>query len=147
MDPYVSGPLRIDPDETMSAPDPHLNGEPADPVAPRRADVDAKQAQLAGVIQAMGCEAALLLVPAHVAEATGRNLGRGQTEEEVAGQLGHRLLHHGAEPAAMSVTADGRGAKFRRAGFTSAAVGHTCTIQATAQRDGLYVTTSRTVSF
>lgn len=84
---------------------------------------------------------------AHAVEATGRNVTRGQPEEEIAGQLGHRLLHHGAEPTAVSVTADGRAAKFRRAGFSAAAVGRTCTIQATAQRDGLFVTTSRTVSF
>jgi Xaa-Pro aminopeptidase len=84
---------------------------------------------------------------AHAIEATGRNLSRGQTEEEVAGQLGHRLLHHGAEPTAVSVTADGRAAKFRRAGFTSAPLERTCTIQATAQRDGLFATASRTVCF
>src|SRR5947208_3769613 len=57
---------------------------------------------------------------AHAVEATARNSSPGQTEEEIAGQLGHRLLHHGAEVAAISVTADDRGAKFRRAGFTAA---------------------------
>ena len=32
---------------------------------------------------------------AHAVEATARNLARGQTEEEIAGQVGHRLLHRG----------------------------------------------------
>src|SRR5437763_11555830 len=264
MDPYTSGPLRIDPDESMLAAAADRNGQPAeaDPVTPRRADIDAKQALVAGVIRDMGCEAALLLTPAHVTwftagmnvrgliadterpgvytngqqrwvvcsntdtqrlfdeeldrlgfqvkewawdagradllanlvagrkvacdrpipnlpqlserlrpliralspfeqqaykelgrmlahalEATARNVARGQPEEEVAGQLGHRLVHHGYEPVMLSVTADGRGAKYRRAGFTSAVVERTCVLQATAQRDGLHVTASRTVSF
>jgi len=84
---------------------------------------------------------------AHAVEATARNSSPGQTEEEIAGQLGHRLLHHGAEVAAISVTADDRGAKFRRAGFTAASVKQACTIQATAQRGGLFATASRTISF
>jgi Xaa-Pro dipeptidase len=84
---------------------------------------------------------------AHAVEATARNLTRNSTEEEVAGQLGHRLLHRGVEPVSISVTADGRGAKFRRAGFGPALVKETCVIQATAQRGGLYATASRTVSF
>lgn len=86
-------------------------------------------------------------VVAHAVEATARTFARGQTEAEVAGQLGHRLLHRGAEPVAVSVTADDRGSRFRRAGFTDAPVEKTCVIQATAQRGGLYATCSRTVSF
>ncbi len=84
---------------------------------------------------------------ANAVEATARTILRGDTEEEVAGQLGHRLLRRGTQPAALSVAADGRGAKFRRAGFTSAPVTHTCVIQATGQRNGLFVTAARTVSF
>ncbi|HEX4606805.1 MAG TPA: hypothetical protein VH092_01245 [Urbifossiella sp.] len=84
---------------------------------------------------------------AHAVEATARNIAVGATEEEIAGQLGHRLLHRGAEPAALSVTADDRGAKFRRAGYTAAAVRHTCLIQATAQRGGLFATAGRAVCF
>jgi Xaa-Pro dipeptidase len=83
---------------------------------------------------------------AHAVEATARSVVAGQTEEEVAGHLGHRLLHHSAEPVGVSVTADGRGAKFRRAGFTTAPIEKTCVIQATGQKHGLFVTTSRTVS-
>lgn len=84
---------------------------------------------------------------AHAVEATARTLLPGDTEEQVAGQLGHRLLHHGVEPVGLSVTAGARGAKYRRAGFTPAVVEATCTVQATGQRDGLYATAARTVSF
>ena len=83
----------------------------------------------------------------HAVEATARNCGPGETEQEIAGQLGHRLLRHGIEPVALSIAADGRGAKYRRAGFASHPVTRTCVIQATGQRDGLFVTCSRTVSF
>ncbi len=84
---------------------------------------------------------------AHAVEATARNLGHGQTEVEIAGQLGHRLLRHGIEPTATSITADGRGSKYRRPGISAVPVTHTCVIQATGQRDGLYATCSRTISF
>ena len=84
---------------------------------------------------------------AHSVEATARTVRPGDREDEVAGQLGHRLLHHGIEPAALCVTADGRGAKFRRSGYTSAPITTTCVIQATGQRDGLFATAARTVSF
>lgn len=80
-------------------------------------------------------------------EATARNFARGDTEDEVAGHLAHRLLHRGTEVVSVSVTADGRGRKFRRTGFTSAPVTTWCTIQATATRDGLFATASRTVWF
>jgi Xaa-Pro aminopeptidase len=84
---------------------------------------------------------------AHAVEATARNITRNSTEEEVAGQLGHRILHRGAEPVAISVTADGRGSKYRRAGFSNSQIKQTCVIQATAQRGGLYATASRSVAF
>src|SRR5262249_8008358 len=84
---------------------------------------------------------------AHAVEATARNFSRTQTEEELAGQVGHRLLRHGIEAAAVSVAADGRGVKYRRAGFEAIPITHTCVIQATGQRDGLFATCSRTVSF
>jgi Xaa-Pro dipeptidase len=84
---------------------------------------------------------------AHAVEATARNITRNSTEAEVAGQVGHRILHRGAEPVAISVTTDGRGARFRRAGFTSAQIKQSCVVQATALRGGLYATASRTVAF
>ncbi len=85
-------------------------------------------------------------VLAHALEATARAVRPGDTEEEIAGQVGHRLLRHGADPEALSVTADDRGGTYRRAGFTPAPVRHTCTIQATAHRGGLHATASRTVA-
>jgi hypothetical protein len=83
----------------------------------------------------------------HAVEATARTMARGQTEEEVAGQVAHRLYHHGVEADTLSITADGRGVTYRRAGYTDAAANSTCVIQATGSRDGLYVTASRTVCF
>jgi Xaa-Pro aminopeptidase len=84
---------------------------------------------------------------AHAVEATARNCERGETEAEIAGQLGHRLLRRGVEPAGVSVTADGRGEKYRRAGFGATPAARTAVIQATGHRAGLYVTCSRTISF
>jgi hypothetical protein len=90
---------------------------------------------------------ALGRVVVHALEATARGITRGQTEEEIAGQIAHRLYHHGAEADTISVTADGRAHKYRRAGFAGAAVNDVCILQATASRDGLYVTAARTVCF
>jgi Xaa-Pro aminopeptidase len=84
---------------------------------------------------------------AKAVEATGRTIRAGDSEEEIAGQLGHRLLHRGIEPAALTVTADARGEKYRRAGFTPAPVSRACVLQATGHREGLYATASRCVSF
>jgi Xaa-Pro aminopeptidase len=84
---------------------------------------------------------------AHALEATGRNLVPGQSEEEVAGQLAHRLLHHGVEPAVLQVAADCRGRTYRRHGPTPRVVRQSCVLRATAARDGLYVSAARSVSF
>lgn len=84
---------------------------------------------------------------AHAVEATARTLTRGQTEQEVAGQVAHRLFHHGADLVGVSVAADDRARKFRRSGFTATPVERICTIQATGTRDGLHATVSRTVCF
>src|SRR3954470_5742950 len=73
MDPYASGPVRIDLDEPLlEAAEP-----PAEPPSPRRADVDAKQAQIARLLADMGCEAVLLLMPAHVSWFTAGMAARG----------------------------------------------------------------------
>jgi Xaa-Pro aminopeptidase len=82
----------------------------------------------------------------HALEATARRLSAEDTEQEVAGQIGHRLLRHGVEPAGISVAADDRAGRFRRAGFTEARVEKVCVLQATGVRHGLYATASRTVS-
>lgn len=83
----------------------------------------------------------------HAVEATARGMKPGDTEEEAAGQIGHRLLHHGAEPVAIDVTADDRGRKYRRAGFTNTPAKSHCFLQATATQNGLYVTAGRMVCF
>jgi hypothetical protein len=74
-------------------------------------------------------------------------MDRGETEEEIAGQVAHRLYHHGAEALNISVAADGRGRKYRRAGFTPDRATSSCVLQTTATRDGLFATASRTVCF
>jgi Xaa-Pro aminopeptidase len=80
-------------------------------------------------------------------EATGRHIEQGQSEEEVAGQLAHRLLHRGAHPVALAAAADGRCHRHRRPGVTGAAVQHSCVVAATAARAGLHATAARMVTF
>ena len=84
---------------------------------------------------------------AHAVEASARTCLPGETEEEIAGQVAHRLIHHGVEPTAISVTADDRAAKYRRSGFGPTAAMYRALIQATGQRDGLFATCARTVAF
>lgn len=84
---------------------------------------------------------------AHALEATGRNLERGDREEEVAGHLAHRLLRHGVEPIALQISADQRARNYPRSGFTSATVERTCLLQATVSKYGLFATASRMVCF
>jgi len=82
---------------------------------------------------------------AHAVEATARNLVWGESEEEIAGQLAHRLVRHGVEPVALQVTGDGRGRTFRRRGFRPERVEHWCIVQATGRKFGLHATAARTV--
>ncbi len=86
-------------------------------------------------------------IVSHALEATARGFTRGDSEREIAGQLAHRVLHKGAEVHSLSVIADTRGEKFRRAGFTETPAEWGCTLQLTAVRHGMHVTASRTVSF
>ena len=80
-------------------------------------------------------------------EATCRNLNVGETEREMAGQLGHRLLHRGALPVHLGVAADGRSRVYRRYGFTATPVQEFAVLTATARKYGLTATASRSVSF
>jgi Xaa-Pro dipeptidase len=82
---------------------------------------------------------------AHAVEATARNFFWGESEEEIAGQLAHRLVRHGAEPVALQVTGDGRGRAFRRRGYRPDPVKSWCVLQATARKFGLHATAARTV--
>jgi Xaa-Pro aminopeptidase len=83
----------------------------------------------------------------HALEATLRNMNPGDTEEEIAGQLAHRLWKHGAEPQAIQISADGRAKIYRRCAVKSRPVLRDCQLQATASMNGLFVTASRTACF
>lgn len=84
---------------------------------------------------------------AHAVEASGRNIGRGSTEREAAGHLGHRLLHRGIEPVILHIAADGRMARDPRPGFTTAPINNQCTLFALGQRGGLHVAAARSFVF
>jgi hypothetical protein len=84
-------------------------------------------------------------VVAHAVEASARNFTWGDTEEEIAGQLAHRLLRHGAEPVALQVNGDGRGRVYRRRGHHPEQVTKWCVLQATGRQYGLHATAARTV--
>lgn len=84
---------------------------------------------------------------AHALEATCRNCVRGDTEQEIAGQLSHRLIHRGVTPAAMHVSADGRLRRYPRSVPGKSKTEYCCVIQATGRRHGLHVTACRTLCF
>ncbi len=87
-------------------------------------------------------------IVSHALEATGRSVNfEGLTEQEVAGQICHRVLHKGAEPISISVTADGRSQLYRQAGFTAERILHSCVMTLTARKYGLCATASRALSF
>jgi Xaa-Pro dipeptidase len=84
---------------------------------------------------------------AHALEATARNLQIGETEQEIAGQLAHRLVKRGAEAVAVQVCADDRARGNARPGATVAPVTSRCLLQATAGKFGVFLTASRTTCF
>ncbi len=93
------------------------------------------------------CYRSLGHIVSHALEATCRSLVPGLTEREIAGQLGHRLLHRGVYPLTISVAGDGRSRPYRQCGFTPSAVNRYCLLTVTARKYGLCLTASRTVSF
>lgn len=93
------------------------------------------------------CYRALGQVLSHALEATGRTLSPEDTEREVAGQLSHRLLHRGAQPALISVAADGRSRMYRQGGFTATPVRTCCVLVASARKYGLHAISSRSICF
>jgi Xaa-Pro aminopeptidase len=93
------------------------------------------------------CHLALGQIVAHAVEATCRNLKAGETEREVAGQLGHRLMHRGVQPVTISVAADGRSRLYRQGGFTATPIERYAVITVLARKYGLCVMASRSVSF
>jgi Xaa-Pro aminopeptidase len=93
------------------------------------------------------CYRALGMIISHSLEATCRGLEPGQTEREIAGQLGHRLLHRGTYPVMLGVAADERANSYRQPGFTSAHVTRHCLLMIAARKYGLCATASRSVAF
>lgn len=83
----------------------------------------------------------------HALEAAARNFNRGETEEEIAGHLSHRLLRHGVEPVSIQVTADCRGGTYRRARYGATKANRSCVLTVTAEKFGLHITASRTTCF
>jgi Xaa-Pro dipeptidase len=85
----------------------------------------------------------------HALEATCRSLAPYDlTEQEIAGQICHRVMNKGAEPVAVSVAADGRSQLYRQAaGATEARPAKHCVTMLTARRFGLCVTAGRSMSF
>lgn len=83
----------------------------------------------------------------HALEASCRSVVRDQTEQEVAGQVAHRLLHRGVEALTIEVAADGRSRRYRRCAPTTAKVQQYCVVQATGRQAGLVATASRSMSF
>ena len=83
----------------------------------------------------------------HALEATCRNLAVNDTEREIAGQVGHRLMHRGLIPVHVGVAADGRSRLYRDFGYTSTPVRHYAVLTATARKYGLCASASRAVSF
>jgi Xaa-Pro dipeptidase len=93
------------------------------------------------------CYRALGQIVSHALEATGRTINPGETEREVAGQLSHRLIHRGALPVMITVTADGRGRVYRQGSFTATPVGNNCVMTVTARKYGLCARASRSICF
>lgn len=91
------------------------------------------------------CLRALGQIVGHALEATCRTMVPKLTEREIAGQVGHRLLHRGAQPIALGVAADDRARAYRRHNFTETPVEQHAVLTATASKYGLYATASRSV--
>jgi Xaa-Pro aminopeptidase len=87
-------------------------------------------------------------IAVHALEATGRAMAPDElSEQEVAGQISHRLWHRGAEPLALSIMGDGRSSSHRQGGASSGHVRRICVLTLTARKFGLCVTSSRALSF
>ncbi len=93
------------------------------------------------------CLRSIGLLVAHALEATCRQIDRGVSEREVAGQIAHRLMHRGALPIHVGVAADGRSRNYRQFSFTSTAITKYAIVVATAKKYGLCATAARAVAF
>lgn len=84
---------------------------------------------------------------AHSVEATARGLRQGETEQEIAGQLAHRLLRHGIEPVQLQVLADNQGHRYRHWNAGADRLERHCVLAVTGRRQGLHARVSRTIAF
>lgn len=82
----------------------------------------------------------------HAVEATARRVERGQTEQEIAGCLSHRLLKHGVTPKRLQVMADGQSIRYRHWGYGEDRLERYCVISAVGSQHGLHAAATRTVS-
>jgi Xaa-Pro dipeptidase len=93
------------------------------------------------------CLRVLGQIVSHALEATCRTMTPRVSEREVAGQLGHRLLHRGAQPVSIGVAADGRNRLHRQFSFGEEQIQQHCVLLASASKFGLFATASRSVYF
>lgn len=82
----------------------------------------------------------------HAVEATARRVERGQTEQEIAGCLSHRLLKHGVTPKRLQVMVDGQSIRYRHWGYGEDRLERYCVISAVGSQNGLHAAATRTVS-
>ncbi|MFI4849991.1 MAG: M24 family metallopeptidase [Gimesia chilikensis] len=82
----------------------------------------------------------------HAVEATARRVERGNTEQEIAGCLSHRLLKHGVNPRRLQVMADGQSIRYRHWGYGEDRLERYCVISAVGSQNGLHAAATRTVS-
>lgn len=122
-----------------------VSDEPRENTIPAGNALQTRRIQLSLYEQA--CYRALGQILGHAVEATCRNIKRGDTEREVAGQLSHRLVHRGIHPLMVSAMADGRSGLYRQGGYTSTPVQSYCVLSAAGMKYGLCALVSRSLSF
>lgn len=84
---------------------------------------------------------------ARAIEKGAREVRRGDTEAQIAGDIASRLVRHDVIPERIQVWGDGRGQACPNWTFRRDAVEHFFTISVIGRRQGLHVAVSRTVSF
>jgi len=82
---------------------------------------------------------------AHAVEATARTLVAGQSENEIVGQLAHRLLRQNVQPVRLRVIGDGRLEHYRQWERSPSPCAKWVIVSACGMADGLHVTATRTV--
>lgn len=80
-------------------------------------------------------------------ENAAREFRRGSTEAQIASDVAARLIRHEVVPERIQVWGDGRAHHWQNWNYGREPVERECTISVVAQRHGLHVAVSRTVSF